>query len=200
MAAEPATDRRGAIVQTASRLFAEQGYGSVGMRAIADAVGVRASSLYHHFPSKLDLLYAVSVVATEGFIDEQLPVLEGPGSAAGRLSRVLRAHILYFHEHRLEEAVGLRELARLRDGAPERYEYVQGRRRAYQHAIAHVIGEGAEAGELDVADPALAALAVLGLVNSINTWFDPDGARSIDEVADLYVELCVGRLLSVPAT
>ena len=196
MSVEPRSDRRSAVVRAASALFAEHGYGSVGMRAIADAVGMRASSLYHHFPSKLDLLYAVSLVATEDFISEQLPELAGPGPAAERLSRVLRRHILYFHEHRLEEAVGLRELNQLRDGAPDKHAHVQRERRAYQDAIRRTIEEGVAAGELDAPDPGLAALAVLGLVNSINQWFNPGGPRAIEEVADAYVELAVGRLLA----
>ena len=195
MSVEPQLDRRAAIIQTASALFAEHGYGSVGMRTIADAVGVKAPSLYHHFPSKLDLLYAVSIVATESFISEQLPELEGPGTATERLSRVLRRHVLYFHEHRLEEAVGLRELAQLREGAPDQYEHVQRQRRAYQDALRRTIAEGAAAGELRVDDPRLATLAVLGLVNSINQWFDDQGPRTIEEVADAYVDLAVGRLL-----
>lgn len=197
MPADAIPDRRSAIIHTASTLFAEQGYGSVGMRAIADAVGIRPSSLYHHFPSKLDLLYAVSLVATEGFIAEQMPeLLEGEGSAAARLSRVLRAHVLYFHEHRFEEAVGLRGLAQLRLGAPEKYAHVQGQRRAYQHAIQRVIEEGAAAGEFVVGDASLAALAVLGLVNSINQWFDAAGPRTIEEVAETYVDFAVARLLA----
>jgi AcrR family transcriptional regulator len=193
---EPILDRRAAIVHTASALFAEQGYGSVGMRAIADAVGIRASSLYHHFPSKLDLLYAVAVVATEAFIAEQLPELEdGPGTNAERLARVLRRHVVYFHEHRHEEAAGLRELAQLRLAAPEKYEHVQRQRRAYQDAIERAIARGVAAGELDAPDTGLAALAVLGLVNSIRQWFDPEGPRSIDEVADAYAAFAVDRLL-----
>jgi AcrR family transcriptional regulator len=195
MAGPPAPERRDVIIQTATELFAEHGYQGVGMRAIADAVGIRASSLYHHFPSKVDLLYAVCEVATIAFISVQLPELERPGSPRRRLERVLREHVLYFHEHRLEETVGLRELAELRGQAPALFEGIQRVRRGYQHAIQGVIEEGIEAGELEVEDPALATLALLGLLNSINTWFQQDGAMTIEQIADAYVEMGVGRLL-----
>ena len=38
-------------------LFAEKGFGQVSMRELAAHVGLTAGSLYHHFPSKQDLLY-----------------------------------------------------------------------------------------------------------------------------------------------
>jgi AcrR family transcriptional regulator len=195
MALLSAPDRRQEIIRVASELFAEHGYQRVGMRALADAVGIRASSLYHHFPSKVDLLYAVCQLATSAFISVQQPVLEGPGSPEQRLREVLRAHILYFHEHRLEETVGLRELAELRDQAPERYEEIQAIRRGYQRAIEAVIGEGVSCGEFSVPDARLAALALLGMINSINSWFRKEGPLSIEQVAQAYVEMAVGGLL-----
>jgi AcrR family transcriptional regulator len=166
------------------------------MRAIADAVGIRASSLYHHFPSKVDLLYAVCHVASEAFTASQLPELAKPGPPAERLRRVMREHILYFHEHRLEETVGRRELATLRAEAPKDYERLQATRREYQDAIQEVIEAGVKDKEFKVADPKLATLALLGLVNSIPTWFRDDGRDSIEKVADAFVEMGVGRLIA----
>jgi AcrR family transcriptional regulator len=43
--------------ERAMALFAEKGFGQVSMRELAAHVGLAAGSLYHHFPSKQDLLY-----------------------------------------------------------------------------------------------------------------------------------------------
>nr|WP_225953336.1 TetR/AcrR family transcriptional regulator [Kibdelosporangium phytohabitans] len=40
---------------TARRLFAEHGYGNVGLETIAQTAGVSKGALYHHFTSKADL-------------------------------------------------------------------------------------------------------------------------------------------------
>lgn len=40
------------ILSTALALFSEHGYAAVSMRDIASSVGIRASSIYHHFASK----------------------------------------------------------------------------------------------------------------------------------------------------
>ena len=43
------------ILDLAIPLFAQSGYAGVSMRDIANAVGIKAASLYHHFPDKQTL-------------------------------------------------------------------------------------------------------------------------------------------------
>ncbi len=47
------------IMQEALALFAVKGYSAVSMRDIASAVGIRASSIYHHFSGKQELFDAL---------------------------------------------------------------------------------------------------------------------------------------------
>jgi AcrR family transcriptional regulator len=44
------------ILDAATRLIVKSGYSSCTMRAVADAVNIRAASLYHHFASKDDIV------------------------------------------------------------------------------------------------------------------------------------------------
>lgn len=46
------------ILETASRLFYEQGYYMTGINQIIDEADIARASLYNHFPSKTDLLLA----------------------------------------------------------------------------------------------------------------------------------------------
>jgi AcrR family transcriptional regulator len=46
------------ILVTASRLFYEQGYNQTGINQIIDEADIARASLYHHFPSKTELLLA----------------------------------------------------------------------------------------------------------------------------------------------
>jgi AcrR family transcriptional regulator len=50
---------RAEILDAAAELFTTQGYASTSTRAIADAVGIRQASLYHHFGAKDDILDAL---------------------------------------------------------------------------------------------------------------------------------------------
>ena len=189
-----ATPRREAILQTAAELFAEGSYHGVGMRAIADAVGIRSSSLYYHFPSKMDILHAIALEATKTFVESQLPRLDEDGSShAERLRDLLRAHIIYFHEHRVEEAVGLRELRELE---AERTEEVNTYRRRYQRALVNFVEEGARQGEFDVDDAFVATMAVLNMINGVNEWFhEGAGKLTIAQVADRYADYAVEGIL-----
>lgn len=48
------------ILAAATRIAQAHGYGGLNLRTLADEVGIKAASLYHHFPSKADLAAAVA--------------------------------------------------------------------------------------------------------------------------------------------
>ena len=184
--------RRDAIVSAAARFFAERGYAAVGMRDVAEAVGVRGASLYHHFASKEEILYAICLTVTEEPNAQNLPLLDMPGTCSERLSALVRGHLHHLHRRRTEHIVGLHELAAL---TPEHRVVVDGHRRHYQQRVREVIAAGVVAGELAVPDPRLAAFAVCDMLNGLSNWFRPGGELSLPDVADGYVDLIVGRML-----
>ncbi|MBJ7330081.1 MAG: TetR family transcriptional regulator [Solirubrobacteraceae bacterium] len=190
---DPSTvmSRRDEILAVSARLFGQQGYHAVGMRAIADAVGIRGSSLYHHFPSKADILGALAYDYVHQFIEEHLPGPDDPRAPDEILRALLREQVIFFWHHREERSVGLRELKELE---PDVYEKVQGERRAYQRALEALVARGVSEGVFDVDDPRLSVVAVLGLVQSVNGWFHEDGTMSLEQVADAYAAMAVDRL------
>ncbi len=58
-APEAVESTRERILNSAARLFAEQGFDSVSMPEIANASGITAGAIYKHFSSKADLLLEV---------------------------------------------------------------------------------------------------------------------------------------------
>lgn len=53
------TDTKEKIMQIAARLFSERGYDKVSMREIAKTVGINSATIYHHFPSKGNILHSL---------------------------------------------------------------------------------------------------------------------------------------------
>lgn len=190
-ATEPLTERQAEIVRVATGLFAEHGYRAVGMRTIAKTVGVRTSSLYYHFSSKESLLYAITLDVTRTFLDEHLPLLSGPGSAAERLASLIRAHVVYFACHRLQQSVVNRELREL---SPEHLQETVQHGRDYQRVIQRFIAEGVESDEFHVEDPRVAGIALLDMINGINRWLQENGRLSIEELAEEYAGLSLQLL------
>src|SRR5919197_3508954 len=54
------TNSKEAILAAARRSAQAHGYGGLNFRDLADEVGIKAASIYHHFPSKADLGVAVA--------------------------------------------------------------------------------------------------------------------------------------------
>src|SRR6201986_114583 len=64
--AEHASDTRAALVASARRLFADQGYDATGTEQIVTDARVTRGALYHHFHDKADLFRAVMAEAAAG--------------------------------------------------------------------------------------------------------------------------------------
>ena len=56
LAAVPAGGTKQLILDTAQRLFDEQGYDATSLRQIAEAVGMTKAAVYYHYPAKEHLL------------------------------------------------------------------------------------------------------------------------------------------------
>jgi AcrR family transcriptional regulator len=59
-------NRRDLILDTAQVLFARDGYGSTGIRAIAAEVGISEATIYHYFRSKDEILDGIINRTAEG--------------------------------------------------------------------------------------------------------------------------------------
>lgn len=81
----PGSTAREEILDAAAELFTTIGYAGTSTRRIADAVGMRQASLYHHFATKDDILDALLA----GTVDEALglaaDLMGRSGPAAERL-------------------------------------------------------------------------------------------------------------------
>jgi AcrR family transcriptional regulator len=98
------------ILDVAEALFARRGFAGVGLREVADQVGLGKSSLFHHFRSKVQL-YLEVLLRVLGRIDERMrPALAAPGPPIERLDRGLDALIDALAEHPASARLLLRGL------------------------------------------------------------------------------------------
>ena len=74
------------ILDLAIPLFAQSGYAGVSMRNIASEVGIKAASLYHHFPDKQALYLQAMARAFEDKAQGFAEVLTVTGTPKKRLS------------------------------------------------------------------------------------------------------------------
>lgn len=79
---------REAILEAARRMAQAHGYGGLNFRDIGAEVGIKAASIYHHFPSKADLGAAVA----KRYWEVTAAALESLSAATGEPRKALEAY------------------------------------------------------------------------------------------------------------
>ena len=142
-------------------LFAEKGFGQVSMRELASHLGLTAGSLYHHFPSKQDLLYDL----IEELYEELLATLnKGRRAHQQTLSEVIAAHWALHAERPLQFRLAERAQCCL---SPDQQARIGQLRQQYETALLRMIVPKATLG-----GQALVATAhvIANLLNSVPSW------------------------------
>ena len=67
-------------------------------------------------------------------------------------------------------------------------------KRMYLDELRGVLNAGARSGTFDFADVRVTAFAIVTLCGAANTWFDPEGDLTIDEVAAMYADFAAGMV------
>ncbi|HEY4277411.1 MAG TPA: TetR/AcrR family transcriptional regulator [Conexibacter sp.] len=182
---------RADIIEAATKVFSERGYHAASMAEIAEALGMRKPSLYHHVRKKEDLLFAIHEQLVDELIDETMGVLSSSETPAEKVRSVLRVALSFVARHRDGVTVFLQERSAV---SGERWNELVVKRDFYEQMVSRIIAEGAATGAFVDVPPTLAAKAVLAMANWGYTWFQPDGPLSAEEVADAFATIALRGL------
>lgn len=180
---------RGKLLSAAGHLFREKGYERTTVRDIAAAVGIQSGSLFHHFASKEDILKAVMI----DVIRFNTARIETSLAKIDDCKTSLRALI----GCELESIVGdTREAMAVLVhcwGAlsKERQNEVLALRKIYEELWLSELREARKCGLVSV-DPFVLRRLLAGMISWSNTWFDPRGALSLDDLADTILHMALG--------
>jgi len=178
---------REAIMDRAAALFYERGYGATSIRDIAEAVEISSSTMYHHFTNKQDILHACVARFMNDFVAATVPPLrDTTRTPTERVRDMVRLHLEISDDRRPELLIGNPIRYALN---PDQQKEGIGLQQAYHDAVREVIVEGCARGEFDTAEPEIATMAVLDMLNGVREWFDPSGQLSRDDVIGRYTEI-----------
>jgi len=185
----PGYDQQG-ILDVAVAAFNQYGYDATSMGVLADRLGLSKSAIYHHFPSKDEIL--------ERALDEALSSLEGVlseadasgGRAADRLDQVLRGAVRVL----VDKLPYVTLLLRVR-GNTEVERRALARRRAFDKRVTALVSEAQSEGSLrsDI-DVRVVERLLFGMINSIVEWYRPGGREDADKLADDVIAVALDGL------
>ncbi len=183
--------RIGQVLESATRLFTEKGYEAASVRDLAAELEIRPSSLYHHFPGKQHILFAICMRMQTDFNAEVMPELTANRPPDEAIAAAVRRHVLFGHRRKGEVVVNIRERRSL---PPEQLAQVNGLRREYRDTMARVIEAGCGRGVFWVANPKLAAMAIVDMINGLPHWFKPRDEQDLEQMANLYARAALALL------
>ncbi|MBW8481685.1 TetR/AcrR family transcriptional regulator [Actinomadura parmotrematis] len=179
------------IRRAATEAFGEQGYGGTSTRDITRRLGLSAAALYPHYPSKEELLYAISLDGHRA----ALAVLRAADDPAAPPAARLRAVVAAFTAWQARQSTLARVVQyEIRALSPEHYRTVVAIRHETSAVLAAIIEAGRAAGDFTVPDPAGALLAISSLCVDVCRWFPAGAHDDPDRLAALYADLAARML------
>lgn len=173
------------ILTTAEELIHERGFSEVSLRELAQAVGVKAASLYYHFPSKEEMLFAIAMRHMDSLLAATCGSIERLAEDAHveRLTQLVHASVLYHIEHMNAAGVVINERRHLNG---ENDDALLRKFREYESIFVGVIERGQRAGAFRGDDAVMAAFVMLGAITRLPVWYKPGGRLTPPQVAEAY--------------
>lgn len=184
----PPSARRQEILALAAELFWNKGYHAASMNDVAEAVGMRKASLYHHVRTKEELLYEMSVDSMHHMLDSAATFTGA--TPLEQLRDIMVKHVQALLADRSKHATALTELRSL---SKDERQHITDLRSRYDRMIDEAIrAVQLSTGRWPGVPSRLVRLAMLGMLNWTVFWFKPDGEETPTEIAETFSEIFLG--------
>lgn len=165
--------------------FVELGYHGATIRDIAERAGLSVAGIYHHWPTKQDLLVAL-LDLTMADLQQRCRAARAEGDGPVQRLTLLVECLALFHTYRRELGfLGASEMRSLEE--PHRSRIVRARRDV-QDMVDDEVVEGCRRGLMETPVPREAARAIVTLCTALPQWWSPSGGMSPETTARQYTE------------
>jgi len=177
--------QRQLILETAGEAFAELGFPSASMSDIARRCGMSKGLLYHYYPSKGKLLFAVAEQYTKRLVALVGEVEGRVSDPAQRLPELIRAFLDEYQTSQARHMVLLHDLRFLPEA--ERRVVVDNQRRVIEAFVAAVRAAHRLPADFPVVKPV--TMMLFGMMNWTFAWLKPGKGISYAQYAELVTEV-----------
>jgi AcrR family transcriptional regulator len=180
--------KRERILEEAVKLFYERGFTGTTLDDIAAELGVTKPFIYTHFRSKTDLLAALCRPTIELSLEAVSSAAKMAGSPTARLHKAIVDFTQVVLSRQANIAIYFREEKNL---APDALAEINALRKKFDRVLSNLLTEGIAAGEFELPDVNLAALAIGGMISWAYTWHRPEGRLRIDDMCQRMADLAL---------
>jgi AcrR family transcriptional regulator len=167
------------ILDSAASLFAKVGYPNAKMQDIAKACGATKSMLYHYFPTKDDLLYAMLEEHLEKLIVAMDEAVGSPGAAKVRFDAFLQIYVQKSSQSRRRHVIAMNDVKFL--PRPLQLPLIELEKQV-TNQVSRMLQEIHPGLEPKLYKPY--AMLLLGMLNWTDFWFKPNGQMKPQELCD----------------
>lgn len=184
--AEVAAYKRRRILEEASHLFFQHGYGSTTLDMVAERLHVTKPFIYSYYRNKSELLFEICQTGIQlslAALDEALSAKIGPVERLKLLVDMVARLVIENQEYIV---VYQREEKNLQ---PEDARAIRVMRKDFDHRVAELLLEGKRAGVFEVEDASLTASSINGMITWLSIWYVPGGRLSVSEIVSHSIKL-----------
>lgn len=160
------TKRKEEIVRTAEMLFKKKGYSAVTMRDIAQAMGIKAASLYNHIQSKQQILSEIIIKIGEDFTEGMAEIFAAEMTSTQKLEKIIGLHVKITMKNPSRMATMNNDWMHLE----EKIDYYLQLRRNYEESFRQILKEGIDKQELKSVNPEIILFSILSTLRSLYLW------------------------------
>jgi TetR/AcrR family transcriptional regulator, cholesterol catabolism regulator len=182
--------KRAEILRSAASAFRRRGYHGASVEEIALALGMTKGSLYYYFKNKEEILFFCHDYSLDILLARLAELARERSPADVRLRRLIIAFVHMI----LDELHGTALTLDPQALSPPLLEKVIAKRDRFDRGMRRLLQEGMDDGLFAPGDPKLLTFAILGSVNWITRWFDPQGPATSQEIAERFADYLVAGL------
>ena len=179
------------IQEAAASLFRDKGYSATSMRDLAEAVNLKASSLYNHISSKEEILRDICNANARRFISGMEEVEQSGESSTGQVRALLVLHIRAAMEDATSVTAFNDEWRHLNEPFLSEFKSL---RKDYEQRFKGILKAGIEAGEFRPMDPNVMLFTLFSSVRWLHDWFKPNKKLSAEAVESEVIQLIMGGI------
>lgn len=180
---------RGKVLSAAAHLFRKQGFERTTVRDIAAAVGIQSGSLFHHFASKEEILKAVMIDVIRFNTERMRKAVDSAADSRAKLRALIECELQSINGD-TREAMGV--LVYCWEGlSAANQKEVLALRAEYEQLWLQVLAQARTDGLIDI-DPFVLRRLLTGAISWSNTWFDPKGPLSLQQLVDVVLRMAIG--------